>query len=60
MEPNDQEVNWKEVASLLNEANEVLVEKIHTLHRKSARLQAQHQRIQNLTSFVKKGLNQNN
>ena len=29
LEPNDQEVDWREVAFLSNGANEILTEKIH-------------------------------
>ena len=40
MEPNDQEVNWREVAFLLNGANEMLTEKIREQDKEFARLQA--------------------
>ena len=45
MEPNDQKVNWREVAFLLNGANEMLMEKIRERDKEFARLQAQHKRI---------------
>jgi hypothetical protein len=60
MEPNDQEVNWKEVASLLNGANEVLVEKIHKLTQNYTKLQEQYEKMQSPALLVKKSLNQNN
>ncbi len=41
MEPNGQRVNWREVAFLLNGANEVLVEKIDKLNQKYSSLQCQ-------------------
>ena len=60
MEPNDQEVNWKEVASLLNGANEVLVEKIHKLTQNYTKLQEQYEKMQSPALLVKKSLNQKN
>lgn len=41
MATNDLEVDWREVAFLLNRANEALVEKIDNLNQKYSRLQDQ-------------------
>ena len=57
MEPNDQEVNWREVAFLLNGANEMLTEKIREQDKEFARLQAQHKRIQASKLMIKNNLN---
>jgi len=55
MEPNDQEVNWREVPFLLNGANEMLTEKIREQDKEFARLQAQHKMMQGLTLIINKG-----
>ena len=55
MEPNDQEVDWREVAFLLNGANEMLTEKIHEQEQEYARLQAQHKIMQGSTLTINKG-----
>jgi hypothetical protein len=55
MEPNDQEVDWREVAFLLNGANEILTEKIHKQDKEFAGLQAQHKMMQGLTLIINKG-----
>lgn len=60
MEPNDQEVDWREVAFLLNGVNEMLAEKIHKQDREFARLQAQHKRMQASRLIIKNNLSQNN
>jgi len=60
MEPNDQEVDWREVAFLLNGANEMLTEKIHEQEQEYARLQAQHKITQDSKLITKNNLNQNN
>ena len=57
MEPNDQEVNWREVAFLLNGANEMLTEKIREQDKEFARLQAQHKGIQDSKLMIKNNLN---
>ena len=57
MEPNDQEVGWREVAFLLNGANEILTEKIHKQDKEFAGLQAQHKRIQDSKLMIKNNLN---
>jgi hypothetical protein len=60
MEPNDQEVDWRDVAFLLNGVNEMLAEKIHKKDREFARLQAQHKRMQASRLIIKNNLSQNN
>ena len=60
MEPNDQEVDWREVAFLLNGANEILAEKIYKQDKEFARVQAQHKRMQDSRLIINKDLNQNN
>ncbi len=60
MEPNDQEVDWREVAFLLNGANEMLTEKIHEQEQEYAQLQAQHKMMQGSMLIINKELNQNN
>lgn len=40
MEPDNLEMDWKEVAVLLNSANQMLIEKLHEQEQKYARLQA--------------------
>jgi hypothetical protein len=60
MEPNDQEVDWREVAFLLNGVNEMLAEKIHKQDKEFARLQAQHKRMQASSLIIKNNLSQNN
>jgi len=57
MEPNDHKVNWREVAFLLNGANEMLTEKIREQDKEFARLQAQHKRIQDSMLMIKNNLN---
>ena len=57
MELNDQEVDWREVAFLLNGANEMLTEKIREQDKEFARLQAQHKRIQDSKLMIKNNLN---
>ena len=57
MEPNDQEVNWREVAFLFFFANEMLTEKIREQDKEFARLQAQHKRIQDSKLMIKNNLN---
>jgi len=57
MEPNDQEVNWREVAFLLNGANEMLTEKIREQDKEFARLQTQHKKIQDSKLMIKNNLN---
>ena len=57
MEPNDQEVNWREVAFLLNGANEMLTEKIREQDKEFARIQAQQKRIQDSKLMIKNNLN---
>ena len=46
MEPDNQEVDWREVAILLNSANEVLAKTIHKQDKEFVRLQAQHKGMQ--------------
>lgn len=60
MELYDQSVDWREIAFMLNGANEVLTEKVHELNQEYARLQAQHKKTQDLTLFAKKELSPNN
>ena len=57
MEPNDQEVDWREVAFLLNGANEMLTEKIREQDKEFDRLQEQHKRMQDSKLMIKNNLN---
>jgi hypothetical protein len=58
MEAND--TGWREVALLLNGANEVLTDQIHRLSQEYARLQAQHKEMQDLKLIINKGLSLDN
>lgn len=60
MEPNDHGVDWREVAFLLNGANEMLVERINKLNQEYSSLMVRHEKMQELSSSVKKSLSQNN
>jgi len=60
MKLNDQDVDWKEVALLLDGANEVLLEIIHELDQKYSRLQKQYEKIQIPVLLDGKYLNQKN
>ncbi|MBT5027580.1 MAG: hypothetical protein HOL15_10075 [Nitrospinaceae bacterium] len=60
MKLNDQEVNWKEIALLLNGANDELTKTIYNLDQEYTTLQAQHQQLQELMSSLNKGLDNNN
>ena len=40
MQPDNLEMDWKEVAVLLNSANQMLTEKLHEQEEECARLQA--------------------
>ena len=60
MEPNDQGVDWREVAYLLNGANEMLAKRIDKLSREFSNLQIRHEKMQESTAFHKRNLNQNN
>ncbi len=60
MEPNDQGVDWREVAFLLNGANEMLVERIDKLNLEYSKLVVRHEKMKELSSSVKKCLSQNN
>ncbi len=57
MEPNDQEMDWKQVAFLLNGVNERLTEKIREQELEYAQLQAQHKRMQSSVLIIGKSLN---
>lgn len=60
MEANDHGMDWREVAFLLNGVNEMLVERINKLNRDYFSLMVRHEKIQELSSYVKKSLIQNN
>ncbi len=59
MEPNDQELDWKEVAFLLNGVNESLTKKIQEQEQEYAQLQAQHKRMQKSALIISKSSNTN-
>jgi hypothetical protein len=58
MEANDED--WREVALMLNGANEALTEKIHQLKKENLQLQAQFKNRQDLTSIINLGPSPNN
>jgi hypothetical protein len=60
MEAKDQGVDWREVAILLNGANEVLVERIDKLSQEYSNLQSRHEQMQELSAVIKKSSSQNN
>jgi hypothetical protein len=60
MEANGLEADWREVALLLNGANEVLAQEIHQLNQECARLQAEYKKMQGLRLIINKGRGQNN
>lgn len=59
MESNDHGVDWREVAFMLNSANEVLADKVHKLNQDYTRLQEQN-KMQNLSLFDQNCANENN
>lgn len=60
MEANGLEADWREVALLLNGANEVLAQEINQLNQECARLQAEYKKMQGLRLIINKGRGQNN
>ncbi len=60
METNDRGVDWREVAFLLNGANEALVERIDKLSKEYSNLQIRHEKMQELSAVIKKSVSQNN
>jgi hypothetical protein len=60
MEADNLEAGWREVALMLNGANEILTEKVYQLNQEYARLQEKHRKIQDLTLIVNKGLSRDN
>jgi hypothetical protein len=56
----DQKVDWKEIALLLNGANDELTKKIHNLDQQYAKLQTQHKKMRELTLSLNKGLSNDN
>lgn len=57
MEPDSLEMDWKEVAVLLNSANQMLTEKLHEQEEECARLQAKTIKNEELNVSPNKGLN---
>jgi len=57
MEPDSLEMDWKEVAVLLNSANQMLTEKLHEQEQKYAQLQAKTIKNEELNVSPNKGLN---
>ena len=53
MEANDQGVDWREVAYLLNGANEMLVKRIDKLNQEFSNLQIRHEKMQELSLSFK-------
>jgi len=60
MEAKNQETDWREVALMLNGANEMLTEEIHQLNQEYVKLQAKHKSMQNLRLITNKGASLNN
>ncbi len=60
MKFDDQEVDWKGIALLLNGANDELTKRILELNQQYARLQAQHKKMCELTLSTDKGVNNSN
>lgn len=56
MELNDQDVNWREVAFMLNDVNEMLTEKICKMDEEFNQLQDQQNRMKELAIGMKKEL----
>lgn len=59
MELKEQRVDWREVAFLLNGANELLVERIDKLSQEFSNLQFQHEKMRELSLSAKNILSQN-
>ncbi|MZH03634.1 MAG: hypothetical protein F3745_09650 [Nitrospinae bacterium] len=60
MEANDQGVDWREVAHLLNGANEMLVKRIDKLSQEFSNLQIRHEKMQELSLSFKNSSSRKN